>query len=365
MRVCHVVRQYHPSVGGLEIFVATLAASLAELGCESSVLTLDRLFRNSREKLPPSELLDGVPVRRVPMLGHPRFFLPLFDDAALTDFDVIHVHGIDGMFDRVARYRRRPGQALVATTHGLFFHTPWLLPVKRAYLHTATRLAASRYDLLIANSASDLRRVRAVTDDAVLLPNAVTRLGAFKAEGRDVLTLGRLARHKHVERIIAALAQPALHDVRLHVVGPEWDVTMLQLAQLADKLGVGERVQLHGALDRPRLAAVARRCGVFASASSYEGFGMSLIEAMSVGLVPVVHSNSAFVELMSGANVGSLTDFTRPDTAARALRGALDGLDAQQRERAMAYAQTFSWPRHAEKTLKLYRSARDARQLAA
>jgi alpha-1,3-mannosyltransferase len=240
-----------------------------------------------------------------------------------------------------------------------------MLPVKRAYLHTATRLAASRYDLLIANSSSDMQRVRAVSDDVVLLPNAVTRLGAFKAEGRDVLALGRLARHKHVERIIAAMAQPALSDVRLHVVGPQWDVTLLQLAQLADKLGVGERVQLHGPLDRARLAAVARRCGVFASASSYEGFGMSLVEAMSVGLVPVVHSNSAFVELMSGANVGALTDFTRPEMAANALRAALDGLDSVQRESAIAFARGFAWPRHAEKTLKLYRSMRDARLLAA
>ncbi|MGH6951585.1 MAG: glycosyltransferase family 4 protein [Vitreimonas sp.] len=365
MRVCHVVRQYHPSVGGLETFVATLAASLNELGCESSVLTLDRQFRNIHGKLSSSQLINGVEARRVPMFGHPRFFLPLFDDAALAGFDVIHVHGIDGMFDRLARYRRRPGQVLVATTHGLFFHTPWMLPVKRAYLHTATRLAASRYDLIIANSASDLQRVRAVSDDVVLLPNAVTRLGAFKAEGRDLLALGRLARHKHVERIVAAMAQPALRDVRLHVVGPEWDVTLLQLAQLSHRLGVSERVQLHGPLDRARLAAVARQCGVFASASSYEGFGMSLVEAMSVGLVPVVQSNAAFVELMSNANVGALTDFTRLDAAARALRGALDALDPLQRERAMAYAQNFAWPQHAETTLKLYRNARDARLRAA
>ncbi len=365
MRVCHVVRQYHPGVGGLEAFVAALAASLAQLGCQCSILTLDRLLRDPRYSLPASELIDGLHVRRVPMLGHRRFFLPLFDDAALAEFDVVHVHGIDGMFDRIARYRRRPGQALVATTHGLFFHTPWMLAVKHAYLHTATRLAASRYDVLIANSASDMARLRAVSDDAVLLPNAVTPLGAFQAEGRDVLVLGRLAKHKHVERIIAALAQPALDDVQLHIVGPEWDVSALQLAKTAEQHGVGHRVKLHGRLDRRQLASVAQRCGLFVSASSYEGFGMALIEAMTVGLIPVVAPNAAFVELMGAADVGAVTDFKEPATAARAMRRQLDVLGPEQRRRAIDYAQNFSWPGHAEQTLRIYRRARDGASLAA
>ena len=178
--------------------------------------------------------------------------------------------------------RRSPGQVLAATSHGLFFHTPWMLAVKHAYLHTATRLAASRYDVLIANSASDLGRLRAVNDDAVLLHNAVTPLGHFEAAGGDVLVLGRLARHKHVERVIAALAEPQLRDVVVHIVGPEWDVSPLELAQAAERHGVSDRVKLYGRLDREHLAAVARRCGLFVSASRYEGFGMSMIEAMSV-----------------------------------------------------------------------------------
>lgn len=365
MRVCHVVRQYYPSVGGLETFVATLAASLMELGCQCSVLTLDRLFRDRGRALPPWQLIDGVRVRRVPMLGHARFFLPLFQDAALADFDVIHVHGVDGMFDRVARMRRSPGQVLAATSHGLFFHTPWMLAVKHAYLHTATRLAAGRYDVLIANSASDLGRLRTVSDDAVLLHNAVTPLGQFEAAGGDVLVLGRLARHKHVERVIAALAEPQLRDVVVHIVGPEWDVSPLELAQAAERHGVSERVKLYGRLDREHLAAVARRCGLFVSASRYEGFGMSMIEAMSVGLAPVVEANAAFIELMHPADVGAVTDFTQPATAARAMRRELDALTPERRKRAIAYAQGFSWGGHAQRTLRLYRAARDASMLAA
>jgi alpha-1,3-mannosyltransferase len=357
MRVVHLVRQYAPGVGGLETFVATLASSLASLGCQSDVLTLNRLFHDPSQRLPESETVDGVQVRRVPMVGHPRFFLPLIERGALAGYDVVHVHGVDGMFDRIARQPRRRGQVFVATSHGLFFHTPWMTTAKHLYLNTATRMAAARYDLLIANSRSDKSHLRAVGQSVVHLPNGVSALGAFEASGRDLLCLGRLAEHKHVERIIAALADPVLDGVRLHVVGPEWSVSALDLARAAERHGVSDKVHLHGKLRADELAEVARRCAVFVSASTYEGFGMSLIEAMSVGLTPVVQPNKAFVELVEAARIGALADFSEPSTAARAIRGELDRLTSERRKQAIAFSKRFSWSGHAARTLELYRAA--------
>jgi alpha-1,3-mannosyltransferase len=358
MRVCHVVRQYKPSVGGLENFVAHLARSLNELGVSNEVLTLDRTFADRGRRLPPFEVMDGVKVHRVAMLGHPRFFLPLIPKHFLGRFDVIHVHGVDGMFDRVARHAGRSGQVRAATSHGLFFHTPWMRPVKELYLNTATRLSARRYHLLIANSHSDMAKLHTVSDDIVHLPNGVSRLGEFRATGRDLLYLGRLARHKHIERVIAALAQPQLAGVQLHIVGPEWDVAQLRLAKLADEFGVSDQVRIYGALDKARLAAVAKQCAVFVSASSYEGFGMSLIEAMSIGLIPVVESNASFEELMARAPVGELTQFAYSASAATAIRRQIDMIDDERRSSAIEYSKRFSWEGHAERTLRLYLEAR-------
>lgn len=357
MRICHVVRQYAPGVGGLESFVAMLARELSGQGCDNDVLTLDRLFHDPMRRLAPQENVGGLRVRRVPMMGHPRFFLPLIDQDVLAGYDVIHVHGIDGMFDRVARQRRRSGQSLIATSHGLFFHTPWMQTLKHLYLNTATRLAAARYDLLIANSLSDKSKLRAVSDNVVHLPNGVSALGAFQACGADVLCLGRLAEHKHVDRVVAAFAEPELLNARLHIVGPEWGVTYLDIARAAERHGVSDRVLLHGRVDGRRLTEIARACGIYVSASAYEGFGMSLIEAMSVGLVPVVQPNAAFAELIDAASVGALADFARPATAARAIRRQLDLLDDAQRKEARAFSTRFSWSGHAKRTLRLYRMA--------
>lgn len=365
MRVCHVVRQYAPAVGGLEHFVYMLARSLGDLGCACEILTLDRLFNAPGEPLARNEVIDGKKVRRVPMLGHRRFFVPAIDDDALAEYNVVHVHGIDGMFDRIARERRRSRQIRIATSHGLFFHTPWMATVKTAYLHTITRLAASQYDLLIANSAADEARLRTVSSKVVKLANGVLPLGGFTADGRDLLCLGRLTSHKHVDRVIHALAHPALTNVRLHVVGPPGDVTLLELAGLAYRAGVGERVVLHGGLSRRELARVASQCGLFVSASTYEGFGMALIEAMSVGLLPVVQANPSFVELLGAANLGALTDFSNTHLAAIAIRRELDRLAPAARAQAIAFSHTYSWKGHAEQTLGHYVATLEMRSAAA
>lgn len=364
MRVCHIVRQFHPSVGGLESFVLDLAREQMALGCDCTVLTLNRLFNAPSVQLPAEEDLSGLRVQRVPMLGHPRFFLPVIPREKLMPFDVLHVHGIDGMFDRLARHPRRPGQALIATSHGGFFHTPWMRTAKELYFRTITRMSLKQYDLCLANSEQDKRLLQVVSDNVALLPNGVRPLGSFVADGADLLSLGRLATHKKIDRLLRLVAEAPLRDTHLHVVGAEWDVKIADLLQLASSLGVADRVTFHGGLNQAALQRVARRCGVFVSASQYEGFGMSMIEAMSVGLIPVVEGNGSFRELIGRSPVGCIAAFASPAQAAATVRRQLDSLKAEKRRAAITFAADYSWRAHAERTLEYYGEALSQSALA-
>lgn len=357
MRICHIVRQFHPSVGGLESFVADLATAQIALGHDCEVLTLNRIFRSYRDKLSDKKRVLGLKVTRVPAIGGPRLFYPLIASHMLEDYDILHVHGVDGMFDRIARHPRRKGQAVIATSHGLFFHTPWMRTMKHIYLNTLTRLNAGRYDLVIANSQADEKRLSGVCPRLVRLANGVTPLATEMSTGRDLLYIGRLASHKRVDRLLMALMLPALDGSHLHVVGPEWDVSVGYLSREAARMGVLDRVTFHGRLHQEQLEELARSCGVFVSASRYEGFGMSMIEAMSAGLVPVVQANESFRELMSSSPVGALADFGDPPAAAQAIRAELDGLSIEARRAAIAFANRFSWRTHAERTLGYYQQA--------
>ena len=73
MRVAHVVRQFAPAVGGLEDAVLSIARQQRrDLGLDAQVITLDRVFGRP-ERLPRQDVIDGVPVLRLPWSGSRRY----------------------------------------------------------------------------------------------------------------------------------------------------------------------------------------------------------------------------------------------------------------------------------------------------
>lgn len=84
---------------------------------------------------------------------------------------------------------------------------------------------------------------------------------------------------------------------------------------------------------------------------------MSMIEAMSAGLIPFVQANESFRELIGRSHPQSLTDFANPDAAAAAfLRLATSNTD-EDRRRAREISLQFSWPELANRVLAVYRQA--------
>jgi alpha-1,3-mannosyltransferase len=231
---------------------------------------------------------------------------------------------------------------------------------KQVYFSTVTRAAAQRYDAIIATSSADCQLLGRLRPDVVLIPNGVAPLQC-KAQGRHVLSHGRLATHKRLDLVIDAMAEPALADIQLHIVGPAWDVSEASLREHAERRGVSDRVHVHGGVSHEQLLAIAETCSVFASASMYEGFGMALVEAMSAGLAPVVAPNASFTEIMRDAPVGELASFHQPSRAAAAIRTQLDAGSDTRRDAARVFASRYSWSANAARTLDIYAAAQAKR----
>ena len=115
--------------------------------------------------------------------------------------------------------------------------------------------------------------------------------------GRWLVTVARLQEHKGMDTVIRAL--PAIlagaPDVRYAVAGAGPDRERLE--QLAQELGVGDRVRFLGGVGDQDLPAFYNLASVYVGASrragrlGVEGFGISLVEASACGL-PVVAGNS-------------------------------------------------------------------------
>ena len=325
MRVLHIVRQFHPSVGGLEDFILALAKQQRADGLQPEVLTLNRLTRSPQTRLPAHDVVEGIPVRRIGYFGSARYPIAPAVLKHLAAFDLIHVHAVDFFCDFLALTRPLHRKPLVLSTHGGFFHTPFARSFKKLFFATITRLSLTQYDRVIANSTNDLDIFRRIAGDRrlVMIENGVDTKKfaglAAPAFTPALLYIGRFSVNKGLDRMVEAfeLIADAIPEAKLHIVGNDFDGLYAGLRARIDGLRHGSAIKVHMGLSNEAVRDIVKQCSFFVSASDYEGFGQTVVEAMSAGLLPVVNRIKSFETIVGTTSVGLVTDFTDPAKAAR------------------------------------------------
>lgn len=135
----------------------------------------------------------------------------------------------------------------------------------------------------------------------------------------DVLTLGRMAHNKGYDLLIRAL--PTLFDLvpearLIAAVGGEDsaqdDAGVATLQDLADELGIRDRIKWIQFIEEADLPDYYRAASVFSMSSRYEPFGMVAIEAMSCGTPTVVTVHGGLFELLDYGKHALYADPNRP-----------------------------------------------------
>ena len=261
----------------------------------------------------------------------------------------------------------------VATIHDLaFFALPgtfprasgmWLRAEARAAVRRAARIAAPS-----AHTKADLVRfLRADPARVAVVPNGVADpllrpAAAGEAErvrrahglpARFVLCLGTVQPRKNPEVLLRAFASAGVPGVDLVFAGRRGWMAGPFLRELAR---TPRARLLEGVPDRdlPGLLAAAE---VFASPSSYEGFGLSVAEAMAAGL-PVIAGDSSSVPEVVG-DAGILVPPRDGEALASALRRLLADPAERRRlgEAARRRAARFTWAAAARAMRAVYAEA--------
>jgi alpha-1,3-mannosyltransferase len=339
LRVLLVTRVFHPHIGGIERHVEWLAAALLGRGHHVEVLTLDRGFADGA-RYPSESRLDTpagpLRVRRVPWAGSARYPLAPAAVSAFRGWDVVHVHGVDFLVDAAVATRRWHRAAVVLSTHGAFFHTDFAQNLKKWWFAHVTRRLVGRLDGLLFTSTHDAAMFAAITDRGVVAPNAVDlgpwlTLARAPEPGRFVTT-GRVDVHKGLDDLLRTLAIVRRIDPRpfhAHVVGPEVAEGLVpRLRRQARELGVDDRVTFHGKVRFAALRDAVARAELALFPSTYESFGISVVEAMAAGVVPVVRDIGAFRDLVTDGQDGFVAPFGDASAAAERIVLARDAARA-------------------------------------
>jgi mannosylfructose-phosphate synthase len=156
-----------------------------------------------------------------------------------------------------------------------------------------------------------LERIRVIPpgyDDQRFYPVSIATRNMLKSllslEGRVVLALGRMAKNKGYDLLLRAMPtvfQRVADATLVLAVGStepnEAERKLIRgLNDLADDLGIGDRVVLSDFIPDDELADYYRAADVFALSSRYEPFGMTAIEAMACGTPTVVTTEGGLCE---------------------------------------------------------------------
>lgn len=360
-----VTLNFPPAIGGIESLTASLAGALARAGVELQVLAPNHAEAGAYDRTLPYS------VRRF-IGGRVRHF------GATAALERELLHGVDRvlfmqwtgatMALALGGITRMPSR-LAIVCHGkeMLAHVagapapPWHRWVRRTVLRRADPLfAVSRFTaeraialgalperVCIMNPGVDLQRFRPEPDE----PDAPELEGH---RGPRLLTVTRLVPRKGVDTVIEALPRlPA--DTRYFVAGAGPD--RARLVELAQRLGVSERVRFLGRVPDERIAPLYRKSDwvLLASrqdeqAGDVEGFGLVLLEAQACG-TPVVGGDAGGIpDALRDGETGVLVPPGDPEALASRLAPLL--ADRSSRERyaaaALAHARTRTWDRVAQ-----------------
>jgi glycosyltransferase involved in cell wall biosynthesis len=192
----------------------------------------------------------------------------------------------------------------------------------------------------------------------------------FDLPGDYVLYFGSNKPHKNLVLLVSAWEQvlkvgngragqgagPAPGGRVLAIAG-QWDARFPESRHAAETAGLGASTRFLGPVPEADLPGLYCGAVCFVFPSSYEGFGLPVLEAMACG-VPVICSNTSSLPEVAG-DAAILVDPADTAALAMALRRVLSdpALRAGMRERGIARSAQFSWERTARETLAVYESA--------
>ncbi|MFA4855194.1 MAG: glycosyltransferase family 4 protein [archaeon] len=364
MKVVHLSHRFWPCTGGVETHVMQLCEHLLADGIETKVVCLDRC-PNSGERLPKSGTKNRVRVERLGFLDLGFYRIAPGAISKTRGFDVVHVHGIGFFSDFFALFKLFHRKRLVLSTHGGIFHTKNYSLLKKIYFNIWCRLALRAFDRVIAVSRQDFETFRRIVPEKKIVlienPVPVEMLSAIprKAVPNSFLFVGRLSKNKGLENLLDAFSElkKSRRDFSLKIAGSPFDMTKEELREMILKKGLEGMAEVLGAVSEKELLELYAGSEFFVSASEYEGFGISAVEAMAAGLIPILNGIPAFREFVTEGETGFIADFSSRERAAKKLGEAL-GLKKAERQAmgraARAFSRKFCWKNSLKKFEKAY-----------
>lgn len=367
MRILHVVPTYLPArrYGGPIFAVHGLAKALVARGHDVDVITTN-VDGDGVSDVPLGETvtLDGVRVRYFPSPLRRLYWSPKMRKAlreVVRERDVVHLHSVflwptfaaaSAARDAKTPYVISPRGMLVRDLiegKSTFAKKSWIHLIERRNFANAAAIHFTSQ-----REWDDAKAIDIPIPAAFVVPNGID-LAPPRDVPRDdasILFLGRINWKKGIDLLIESLA--LLPNMRVVVAGNDEEHYVPRLCELAERIGVADRVEFRGAVsgdDKDTLLGSAR---VLILPSISENFGNVVIEAMAAATPVIVTPGVGVADDVRRARAGFIVERN-----AKAIAEAVEKIEPEMGARGRSLVEErFAWPRVAEEMEREYERLR-------
>jgi len=302
--------------GGASFYIINITHALAAIDKENSYFVFCSTI-SSRE-------LANLPKNFRIIAGAPRHvFLRLVWEQSILPLFLCKKYGISVLFSpNYTSPILHPGFRSIVTIHDLsFYPLSKLYPLKRRLFKPIIKFSVRVADKVIAVSEYTRKDILKYIGDfgkkvTVVYEAADKRFGdsvsikaindtrtKFGIKNEYVLFTGFLEPRKNLERLLEAFAkikEDVPHDLVMTGAKGWWyDSTYKKV----ESLGIAGRVIFTGYVSDHELPSLYAGAALFAFPSLYEGFGISVLEAICCGTPVLVSNNTSLPEVAGEAGV--------------------------------------------------------------
>ncbi len=218
-----------------------------------------------------------------------------------------------------------------------------------AHVHTVSQFVANE----LIDEGVDPDRVHVIANGPPRTFPGDAAVGRALAGGRRyVVAIGTIEPRKDYPGLLEAMAQ--LDDLAVVIAGPDgWGADAFDRA--AARWGLGDRLIRLGYVTDQQKSDLLTGAEAMVFPSLYEGFGLPVLEAMSLG-VPVVATSAGAIPEVAG-DAALLVPADDPTSLAQAVAEVCGSAPLRERlvTAGRSRAATFDWDRSAQQMTRLLR----------
>ena len=361
MKIVHVTNHFWPCIGGIETAVENLAKEQLKKH-EVTIICLNKCAKG-KTTLAKKEIYHGIEIHRFSFINLKYYLIAFGVLKEIKKYDVVHIHGLGFLSDFILATKFFHKKPIIVNTHGGIFHTNPNQWIKKLYFFGLESILLSNADWTIADSKNDLKLFSKIISPQKIkvIPNAIDlekfRRKKTNKQSNTFLFVGRFSKNKRIDKLIELFKSllKEIPNAQLWIVGRDFDGIQNNLKNQVRTLNLEKAITFFENIEKNELIQMYARADYFISASEYEAFGVSAIEAMAANCIPILSKIDSFEEFVETKKSGLSIDFKESEIAS----AIINYIQTINKEKTYIEIQKriekFSPTSVAEKVEKIYR----------